>query len=160
MIKNSALGPIERMMQLFPDITANTIADIVGQLDTFVKEGVESEVQRRAPKAPMVLSHTGEAMVKEALLEAKGDPAKAHSLLEERLRHLEDNVGFESMNAFGEMRHSLAVEALKNTAPSKGETFQAFKQKAMNDISVHIPVKMNAFSGKREHLRFPKHCLS
>ena len=25
---------------------------------------------------------------------------------------------------------------------------------------VHIPVKMNAFSGKREHLRFPKHCLS
>ena len=25
---------------------------------------------------------------------------------------------------------------------------------------LHIPVKMNAFSGKREHLRFPKHCLS
>ncbi|AMO55826.1 hypothetical protein [Endozoicomonas montiporae] len=25
---------------------------------------------------------------------------------------------------------------------------------------VHIPVKMNTYSGKREHLRFPKHCLS
>ncbi|WP_145912456.1 IS1 family transposase [Endozoicomonas montiporae] len=25
---------------------------------------------------------------------------------------------------------------------------------------LHIPVKMNTFSGKREHLRFPKHCLS
>ena len=27
-------------------------------------------------------------------------------------------------------------------------------------LPLHIPVKMNTFSGKREHLRFPKHCLS
>ena len=27
-------------------------------------------------------------------------------------------------------------------------------------VFMHIPVKMNTFSGKREHLRFPKHCLS
>ena len=147
LLKNSMLGPLERMMQLSTEITANTIGDVVGQLDTFLKEAIESTVQRLAPKAPIALSETGRNMVMEALSEAEGDPARVHTLLEERLEHLEQNIGFEAMNAFAEMRHSMVLEALEDTRVDGESSFQQFRQKVEHKLAQTLP---SLSSGKQE----------
>ncbi|UYM17402.1 OTU domain-containing protein [Endozoicomonas euniceicola] len=148
LLKNSLLGPLERMMQLSPEITPNTIGDVVGQLDTFLKEAIESTVQRLAPKAPIALSETGRNMVMEALSEAEGDPTRVHGLLKERLEHLEQNVGFEAMNAFAEMRHALILGALENTQVERDSSFQNFKHKLEGELTQTLP----SLSPKRQEV--------
>ena len=141
LLKNSLLGPLERLVQLYPDITANTIGDVIGQLDTFLKEAIEPIIQRLFPKAPIALSESGRHIVMEALAEAEGDPARVHSLLKESLEHLEQNVGFEAMNAFAEMRHALILEALEHikVEAEKDNSFQDFKHKLESELAQTLP---------------------
>ena len=145
-LKNTILGPSERAAQTSPEITVNTMGDVVGQLDTYLKEAIESTVQRQSPKASLALVHAGRQMIMQALHESQGDPIKAHRLLEGWLTHIESKVGFEAMNAFANMRQQWAAQSLVDTTPKTGESFQEFKSRAMEEVSGDLP----SLQGKRE----------
>ncbi|OED50994.1 hypothetical protein ACH42_00325 [Endozoicomonas sp. (ex Bugula neritina AB1)] len=58
----------------------------------------------------------------------------------------------------------LNSEKAESLTPESRKEQREYHQNQLNQLKeqeqVHIPVKMNTQSGKREHLRSPKHCLS
>ena len=128
--KNGFLGPFERWCQAGTSIGRLTIGDLVNAINTWIKEAIESAIQRLAPKAPASVYRTAQSYYEQAYEASGGDPGKTIMSLVALLDHLSRNVGFQAMQDAASIRREMFYSHLEpnvDTLNTKGSVLDFAK---------------------------------
>ena len=136
--KNSALGPLERLLQMSPEILAKCAGDVVNQMNTNIKEAMESVGQRNRDKATEALKKAARDVYWRLLENANYDLSKAESDMVKLIRYWQEDLGFQKLNAIASLREMIIQEQLKQCDANKHD-FAEYKESVMEQLRDVMP---------------------
>ena len=106
-----------------------------------------------------ITGKTGMTIIR-SILAGQRDPKELARHRDKRCQKSEEEIA-KFLKGHYRAEHLFALQQAAELYDTYGEKILACDAALEKQLEkLHIPVKMNTFSGKREHLRFPKHCLS
>ncbi len=136
--KNSALGPLERLLQMSPSILSKCIGDVVNQLNTNIKEAMESVGQRNRDKATEALKKAAKDVYWRLLKNANYDLSRAERDMVKLIRYWQEDIGFQKLNAIATLREMIAKEKLKRCDADKRD-FTEYKASFLEQLKNVMP---------------------
>ncbi|MGB0360663.1 MAG: hypothetical protein ACPGEF_04540, partial [Endozoicomonas sp.] len=138
LVKNSALGPLERLLQMSDQIMLKCVGDIINQLNTSIKEAMESAGQRERDKATEALKKTARDLFWRCLEAADYNLHDAEKILVDIVSSWQNNIGFNSLNSFANMRQLIAQQTLQQCDVDEND-FSSYKNTAMGKLEAVMP---------------------
>ncbi|MFK0570281.1 hypothetical protein [Endozoicomonas sp.] len=136
--KNTVLGPAERLLQMSDSILLKCVGDVINQMNTNIKEAMESVGQRERDKASEALKKAAKDLFFRLLEKADYKLPKAESDMVDLISHWQENIGFKGLNALAAMRQLIAQDELKRCDTSQ-ESFSEYKKTAMDRLATVMP---------------------